>query len=88
MNHQQAPATGQPLVASPQHQERDLATAALRAARQDQDSPGMQALCRLLRYRLEQAKSTLLLCPQDEFAAAQARARVYAQILKEVFGEQ
>jgi hypothetical protein len=47
--------------------------------------PGMTSLRQLLQHRLEEAKSTLLQCQPDEFLQKQARARVYQEILRDVW---
>ena len=78
--------TDRPLVAAVQ--ERDKQRALLAAARAAREDPGMRSLRQLLLLRLEECKATLLQCQPDEFLAAQARARVYQSILREVFHDQ
>ena len=85
-------ATPQPAVVDPQRQavmdqERRRLQGYLTAARAAQADPGMASLRQLLAYRLEEAKSTLLQCLPDEFPAAQARARVYAKLLRDVWDQ-
>ena len=68
-------------------QERRRLQGLLAAARAAQADPGMASLRQLLVHRLEEAKSTLLRCQLDDFAAAQAQARVYQKLLAEVWNQ-
>lgn len=82
----------QPLTATAQQPsgmaaERQRQQALLTAARAAQHDPGMHSLHQLLHLWLEEAKSTLLQCPHDEFLGAQARACVYRNLLRDVFND-
>lgn len=46
--------------------------------------PCMRALSELLQDRLEKSNQMFLTCGPDEFLALQARAFVYARLLKEI----
>lgn len=57
----------------------------LAQVRNSRAEPGMAALKRLLEIRLQAADRSLRRCPSTDFAAAQARAALYEDMIKELW---
>lgn len=68
-------------VASQLRQREAELVAEIKACRLDH---GLLALVELLQDRLEKTNQRFLTCTSDEFLALQARAAVYAQLIKEI----
>lgn len=66
-------------------QERDRQRELVEQATLYRLDPGMAALRKLLEIRLQEAQRALLRCPPDDFRGMQAKARVYDDLLAEIF---